>query len=112
MRTVVGSNHVDARMDDAASQFLAAVVDRARMNDIDSAATIVVWGPDLKEEHPTLYLRVRAAATGFDPNQVVSNSDGLKIRRPGARLIVMHPRRTGLDDVARHVLRYRPGAGG
>ena len=113
MRTVVGSNHVDARMDDApASQFLAAVVDRARIDDIDSAATIVVWGPDLKEEHPTLYLRVRAAATGFDPNQVVSNSDGLKIRRPGARLIVMHPRRTGLDDVARHVLRYRPGAGG
>ncbi|MFP3913433.1 MAG: NADH-quinone oxidoreductase subunit NuoG [Actinomycetota bacterium] len=113
LRTVVGTNHVDARMDDApASQLLAAVADRAAIDDIDSAATIVVWGPDLKEEHPTLYLRVRAAANGFDPNTVMSNSDGLTIRRPGSRLVVIHPRRTGLDDVARHKLRYRPGAGG
>jgi len=113
LRTVVGTNHVDARLDDApASQFLAATADRGRIDDIDSAATIVVWGPDLKEEHPTLYLRVRAAATGHDPNRVMSNSDGLTIRRMGARLIVIHPRRTGLDDVARHTLRYRPGTGG
>lgn len=113
LRTVVGTNHVDSRMDDApASQFLAAVADRARIDDIGDAATILVWGPDLKEEHPTLYLRVRAAATGFDPDHVVSNSDGLNIRRPGARLIVIHPRATGLDPVARHSLRYRPGSGG
>ncbi|HEX2154503.1 MAG TPA: NADH-quinone oxidoreductase subunit NuoG [Acidimicrobiia bacterium] len=113
LRTVVGTNHVDARMDDTvASQFLAGVADRGVIDDIDSAATIVVWGPDLKEEHPTLYLRVRAAATGFDTNAVVSNSDGLIIRRPGARLIVIHPRRTGLDAEADFTLRYRPGAGG
>ncbi len=113
LRTVVGTNHLDARLDDAPpSQFLAAVADRARIADIDTAATIVVWGPDLKEEHPTLYLRVRAAATGHDPNRVMSNSDGLTIKRTGARLIVIHPRLTGLDPVARHILRYRPGSGG
>ncbi len=113
LRTVVGTNHVDARMDDApAAQFLAATADRGLIDDIDSASAIVVWGPDLKEEHPTLYLRVRAAATGHDPTRVMSNSDGLTIRRPGARLIVIHPRRTGLDGVARHKLRYRPGTGG
>jgi NADH-quinone oxidoreductase subunit G len=113
LRTVVGTHHLDSRMDDApASQFLAAVADRALIADIDRAATIVVWGPDLKEEHPTLYLRVRAAAGGHDPDRVMSNSDGLTIRRPGARLIVIHPRRTGLDPVARHTLRYRPGSGG
>ena len=112
LRTVVGTNHVDARMDDTlGSQFLAAVADRARIDDIDTAATIVVWGPDLKEEHPTLYLRVRAAAMGFDPNMVMSNSDGLTIRKPGSKLIVIHPRRTGLDPAARQTLRYRPGAG-
>ena len=100
MRTVVGSNHVDARMDDApASQFLAAVVDRARIDDIDSAATIVVWGPDLKKSTPPS-TRECGPPPPADLNQS-SNSDGLKIRRPGARLIVMHPRRTGLDDVAR-----------
>ena len=113
LRTVVGTNHVDARMDDAAgSQFLAAVADRALIDDIDDAATIVVWGPDLKEEHPTLYLRVRAAATGHDPNQVMSNSDGLVIRGRRARLIVISPRQTGLDPVATHTVRYRPGSGG
>jgi NADH-quinone oxidoreductase subunit G len=113
MRTVIGSNHLDARMDDApASQLLATVADRGVIADIDRAATIVVWGPDLKEEHPTLFLRVRAAANGHDPNRVMSNSDGLTIRRPGAKLIVIHPRRTGLDGVARHTLRYRPGSGG
>ncbi|HZD05555.1 MAG TPA: molybdopterin-dependent oxidoreductase, partial [Longimicrobiales bacterium] len=113
LRTVVGTNHVDARMDDApGSQFLAGVADRAVIDDIDAAAAIVVWGPDLKEEHPTLYLRVRAAADGHDPNRIVSNSDALTIRRPGARLVVIHPRRTGLDPVASHVIRYRPGGGG
>ncbi|MGA7270666.1 MAG: NADH-quinone oxidoreductase subunit NuoG [Acidimicrobiia bacterium] len=113
LRTVVGTNHLDCRMDDApASQFLAATADRATIDDIDGAATILVWGPDLKEEHPTLYLRIRTAATGHDPNNVMSNSDGLTIRRPGTKLIVVHPRRNGLDDVARHTMRYRPGAGG
>ena len=54
----------------------------------------MVWGPDLKEEHPTLYLRVRHAA-----------------QERGATLIVIHPRRSGLDDRANHRISYRPGAG-
>ena len=94
-REVIGTPHVDSRLDDGlASHFLAATVDRALISDIDDADTILVWGPDLKEEHPTLYLRVRRAAQEL-----------------GRTLLVIHPRATGLDDRAAHKLTYRPGGG-
>lgn len=96
MRVGFGSNHVDAQMDDGLDpQFLAATVDRALINHLDTAKTILLWGPDLKEEHPTLYLRVRRAAQEL-----------------GVKLIVIHPRATGLDDRATFKFTYRPGSGG
>lgn len=92
---VLETPHVDSRMDDSlSSHFLAATVDRALISDVDRADTILVWAPDLKEEHPTLYLRVRRAAQEL-----------------GKTLIVVHPRATGLDDRATHKLTYRPGGG-
>jgi len=94
-REVLETPHIDSRMDDAlSSHFLAATVDRAMISDLDQADTILVWGPDLKEEHPTLYLRVRRAAQEL-----------------GKTLVVIHPRATGLDDRATHKLTYRPGGG-
>jgi NADH-quinone oxidoreductase subunit G len=94
-RTVLGTNNVDCRLDDAlSSHFLAATVDRAVLDDLDESDTIVVWGPDLKEEHPTLYLRVRRAAQEL-----------------GVNLVVIHPRATGLDDRATLKVDYRPGGG-
>ncbi len=95
MRVAVGTNNVDAQLDDGLDpQFLAATADRALISDLETAKTVLVWGPDLKEEHPTLYLRVRRAAQEL-----------------GATLIVVHPRATGLDDRADHKFTYRPGAG-
>lgn len=94
-RVTLGTNNVDARLDDTlSSHFLAATVDRALIADLDDADTILLWGPDLKEEHPTLYLRVRRAAQEL-----------------GVRLVVVHPRATGLDDRATLKLSYRPGGG-
>jgi NADH-quinone oxidoreductase subunit G len=94
MRVAIGSNSLDAQLDDGLDpHFLAATVDRGVIGDLERARTILVWGPDLKEEHPTLYLRVRRAV------------------QAGATLVVVHPRRTGLDDRATHRLRYRPGSG-
>ncbi len=94
-REVLETPHVDCRMDDAlSSRFLAGTVDRALIDDLDRTDTILVWGPDLKEEHPTLYLRVRRAAQEL-----------------GKTLVVIHPRATGLDDRATHKLTYRPGGG-
>ena len=94
-REVLSTNNIDCQLDDGLNpQFLAATADRARISDLDSARTILVWGPDLKEEHPTLYLRVRHA-----------------VQEKGARLILIHPWRNGLDDRATHKLTYRPGSG-
>jgi NADH-quinone oxidoreductase subunit G len=94
-RVTLGTNNVDARLDDSlASHFLAATVDRAKISDLDDASTILVWGPDLKEEHPTLYLRVRRAAQEL-----------------GVKVVVVHPRATGLDDRATIKVNYRPGGG-
>ncbi len=94
IRTVVGSPHVDAAVGDGVDPHLAAAVaSRAVVNDLDQAETILVWGQDLKEALPVLYLRVRKAVLN------------------GARLVVVSPFVTGLDSIASHVVRYRAGSG-
>jgi NADH-quinone oxidoreductase subunit G len=60
--------------------------------DIERAKSIVVVGLDTREELPILHLRIRKA-----------------VRQAGARVFVLHPRRTALADVAEHVL-VPPGA--
>jgi NADH-quinone oxidoreductase subunit G len=95
LRTIVVTPHIDAQLDDGLDpQFLVGVTPRAAIPDLENAKTILLWAGDLKEEYPVLYLRVRRAATEL-----------------GANLIVVHPRRTGLDDVAAHKIRYKPGRG-
>ncbi len=95
LRKTVTTPHIDAQVGDGLDhQFAAAVVPRATIDDLERARTILVWGQDLKEEFPVLYLRVRRAATEL-----------------GANLVVVHPRRNGLDGDATHTLRYRPGEG-
>ena len=95
LRTVVGTPHLDAQLGDGlAPELLVGVTPRGVIDDLERARTILLWAGDLKEELPVLYLRVRRAATIL-----------------GATLIVVHPRRTGLHDVAAHTVTYRPGDG-
>ncbi|MEX1207356.1 MAG: NADH-quinone oxidoreductase subunit NuoG [Acidimicrobiia bacterium] len=95
LRGVIGTGNLDARMGDALDPALMATGEaRGLIGDLERAKTVLVWGPDLKEELPVLYLRVRRAATAL-----------------GATLVVIHPRVTGLDREATHVVRYRPGEG-
>ena len=54
--------------------------------DVERAGAILVVGLDAREELPILHLRIRKAA------------------RRGARVVVVHPRRTALADVAEHIL--------
>ncbi|NND03098.1 MAG: NADH-quinone oxidoreductase subunit NuoG [Acidimicrobiia bacterium] len=96
LRTVVVTPHVDAQVGDAVKpELLVGLPNRAEIDDLDRADTILLWAGDLKEEFPSLYLRVRNAVTEL-----------------GAKLVVVHPRRSGLDDVASATVRYRPGDGG
>ena len=95
LRTIVVTPHVDAQLDDGLDpHFLVGVTPRASIPDLENAKTILLWAGDLKEEYPVLYLRVRRAAAEL-----------------GANLIIVHPRKTGLDDVATHKIRYQPGRG-
>ncbi|MCJ7724889.1 MAG: molybdopterin-dependent oxidoreductase, partial [Acidimicrobiia bacterium] len=95
LRTVAGTNNIDAQLGDGLNAALmAGITQRGTIDDLERARTVLVWAPDLKEELPVLYLRARRAATEL-----------------GAKLIVVHPRKTGLDPVATHTVRYRPGAG-
>jgi NADH-quinone oxidoreductase subunit G len=88
-RTVFNTNDLDHRRDEgagAAEAALAASQLATTYADVERAAVILVAGLDAEQEVPILHLRLRKAA------------------RRGARIVVLHPRRTRLWDVAEHVL--------
>src|SRR5262249_59692156 len=64
----------------------------ATIDDAGRAATVVLMGPDLKEELPVLYLRLRDAA-----------------ERRTIRLLELSERDTGMTPYAWQSLRHRPG---
>ncbi|HKA92756.1 MAG TPA: molybdopterin-dependent oxidoreductase, partial [Acidimicrobiia bacterium] len=59
---VIGTDHVDAQLGDGLPADVVLGVPRATIADCDRAAAIVLLAPDLKEELPILFLRVREAA--------------------------------------------------
>lgn len=69
---------------------------RATINEAASAATVIVVGPDLKEEAAVLYLRLRGAAV-----------NGYQGNRP--KLIEIAPKQTGLTKYAWKSIQPRPG---
>ena len=91
-RAVFGTNDLDHRRDDAGSleEAAASAPMAVTYRDVERARVILVAGLDAEQEVPILHLRLRKAA------------------RSGARIVVLHPRTTRLDDVAVHVL-CRPG---
>jgi NADH-quinone oxidoreductase subunit G len=93
-KKVLGSRDVDSRLQDDGAPYemtlrLSPVAgSTATINDLESARTILWTGPDPRETLPVLYLRLRKAVTQL-----------------GAKLIVVSPRRTSLDEIATHVVR-------
>ena len=92
-RTVFRTNDLDHRrhFGAEAAEALAASGPGVTYKDVEAAKVIVVVGLDAEQEVPILHLRIRKAA-----------------RKNGAKVIVVHPRRTRLHDVAEHVL-CKPG---
>jgi NADH-quinone oxidoreductase subunit G len=66
---------------------------RATINEAANASTIVLLGPDLKEELPVLHLRLRDAA-----------------EKRRSRILEFSPLATGLSSVAWKSVHYEPGA--
>ncbi len=58
---VIGTDNVDAQIGDGLPAEVVLGLPGATIPDLDEAAAIILLGPDLKEELPVLYLRVRRA---------------------------------------------------
>ena len=87
-RTVAGTNDLDHRRTDGGQAELVAAAEPMAVTSrsLETAKVIVVLGLDAEQEVPVLHLRLRKAAAR------------------GAKIVVVHPRRTRLHDVAEHIL--------
>ena len=88
-RTVFRTNDLDHRRSAGAGEaerYVAAQPMSVTYKDVERAKAILVAGLDAEQEIPVLHLRLRKAASR------------------GARIWVLHPRRTRLHDVATHIL--------
>jgi NADH-quinone oxidoreductase subunit G len=91
-KSVLGTDNVDAQMGDGLPAEVVLGLPRATIDEACAADAVILLGPDIKEELPVLYLRLRGAAV-----------DGK------VPLIELTPRSTGLTKYARSSLKYRPG---
>ena len=90
---VIGTDHVDAQLGDGLDPALVLGLPRTTIDDAcRPGGTVLLVGPDPKEELGTLYLRLRHA-----------------IVNDGVKLIEVTPCTTGLSHLAQHSLRPRPG---
>ena len=93
MKGVIGTDHVDAQLGDGLPPEVVLGLPRATIDDAcRPGGTIILVGPDPKEELGALYLRLRHAVV-----------------EDGAALIELTPHRGGLSGIAAHSLHPRPG---
>jgi len=91
-RDVIGTSNLYAQMGDGMPAALLGLT-QATIDEAANAATIVLLGPDLKEELPVLYLRLRDAAS-----------------KRRSRIIEFAPRESGLTPYAWKHVGYEPGS--
>ena len=90
---VIGTDHVDAQLDDGLPADAVLSLPRSTINRACTpGGTVILLAPDPKEEQGTLYLRLRHA-----------------VANDGVQLIEITPRATGLSHLAAHRLHHRPG---
>ena len=90
-KSVLRTDNVDCQLGDGLPAEVVLGLPKATIADACAAPVVVLLGPDLKEELPVLYLRLRGAALD------------------GHTLVEVSPRDTGLTRHAAASLRYRPG---
>jgi NADH-quinone oxidoreductase subunit G len=90
---VIGTDNVDCQIGDGLPAELVLGLPRATIDEVcEPGGTVLLIGPDLKEELPVLYLRLRHAAV----------NDGVKV-------IEISPTATGFTPYATVSLHPRPG---
>jgi NADH-quinone oxidoreductase subunit G len=88
---VLGTDNVDAQLGDGLPAEVVLGLPRAEIGDCDRAAAIVLLGPDLKEELPVLYLRVRRAAVELGVPVIDLSSVGSGLTGSTADTIALRP---------------------
>ncbi len=91
-KAVIGTDNVDAQLGDGLPAELVLGLPRASIDDACSAPAVILLGPDLKEELPVLFLRLRGAAINRD-----------------MPIVELAPQRSGMSRYCRTTLAYRPG---
>ena len=89
---VLGTDNVDCQLGDGLPAEVVLGLPRATIDDATWADTVVLLGPDLREELPVLFLRLRGA--------VVEH---------GVKVVELTPHATGLSDLAAVSLLHQPG---
>ncbi|HLK44650.1 MAG TPA: molybdopterin-dependent oxidoreductase, partial [Acidimicrobiales bacterium] len=92
-KSVLKTDNVDAQLGDGLAPELVVGLPQATIDDACDASTVVLLAPDLKEELPVLFLRLRGA-----------------IVDAGLRVIELTPRPTSMTPLAALSLVHRPGA--
>ncbi|MDQ2648213.1 MAG: NADH-quinone oxidoreductase subunit NuoG [Actinomycetota bacterium] len=93
---VIGTDNVDAQLGDGLPAEVVLGLPRATIdNAFAKGGTVLVLGPDLKEELPVLFLRLRHAVI----------SDGVKV-------VELAPQQTSVSELAHTSLLHRPGTAG
>ena len=88
----IGTPNVDAQLGDGLPADVLLGLPRATIDQAAKATTLIVLAPDLKEELPVLFLRVKDAAD-----------------KRKTRLVEVAARDTSLTPLAYRSVRYRPG---
>jgi NADH-quinone oxidoreductase subunit G len=90
---VIGTDNVDAQLGDGLPAEAVLGLPRATIDDVCAkGGTVLLLAPDLKEELPVLFLRLRHAVV-----------------RDGVKVIELSPAETTFTELAAASVRYRPG---
>ena len=93
---VLGTDNVDAQLGDGLPAEVVLGLPRATIDEVCApGGTVLLLAPDLKEELPVLFLRLRHAVT-----------------RDGVKVVELATHRTSVSDLATATLLHRPGAAG
>jgi NADH-quinone oxidoreductase subunit G len=91
-RIALGTNNIDAQLGDGIPAATVLGLPRATIDQAAAAPLVLTLGPDIKDELPVLYLRLRHA-----------------VRENGTQIVELTPTPTGLSPYAAETVCYRPG---